>query len=107
MTDAIGFLRETKIFSKDEYSNYFILPGDYMHLLSCSVIYDDKASCGSSSSSYGARRMTSDYKGQIFNNYYLKPTKQRPYYMVTNNRLEIFNNGKEFDKVSIDYLKKP
>ena len=106
MTDNIGFLRKpfkAEINSREPIS----LPDDYMHLLSCSVIYSNNdQSCLRNDVTYGARRMTSDYKGQIFNNYYLKPKKTRPYYMVTGNKLEIFNDHTPCTVV-IDYLSKP
>jgi hypothetical protein len=78
-----------------------------MHILSCSVNYPPAGICENSVLTYGARRMTSDFKGQIFNNYYMKPTKKRPYFLVVNDDLIIYNNNTPYESVTIDYLKTP
>jgi hypothetical protein len=74
--------------------NIVNLPEDYVHLLSCIVSIDDKKiskrnceNCNCSSSSetpnlIAAKRVTSDSYAGILNNYYLRPTAKRPYYML-------------------------
>lgn len=68
--------------------NKILLPDDYVHLLNCIVTtnyYNNKSVCGKDAVGYytsAAKRLTSDTYAGIINNYYLKPSPKRPYYIL-------------------------
>lgn len=85
--DDLRVLTTTKEYA-DVNNNKVTLPADYVHLLNCVVtITSDtrKTPCnpeGKCSAEMAAKRITSDRYAGILNNYYLKPTAKRPYYML-------------------------
>lgn len=77
-------------------NNSVKLPMDYVHLLNCIVTIDadvNNRDCVKSQvkKEMAAKRLTSDRYAGILNNYYLKPSARRPYYMLksADSRLEI------------------
>lgn len=73
----------------EEASYQIKLPKDYLHLLSCICIYkisENNQGCYNSKKSkrVAATKLTSDIYPQIINNYYLKPSVDRPYYYINN-----------------------
>jgi hypothetical protein len=81
------------------------LPDDYQHLLVCLVEFENK-NC-SITDEIVARRLTSDLRGAIANNYYYKPSKKRPYYFLGKDNCQILTGGVKPLRVTIDYLKSP
>lgn len=63
-----------------------ILPDDYAHLLNCVCIYKvkDYTNCYNpgDTAEYAARRLTSDSWSTVINDYYNRPTPQKPYYYI-------------------------
>lgn len=114
-------------------NNTITLPADYVHLLNCIVRVskpeNNTEKCSSSSKTpnlIAAKRVTSDSYAGILNNYYLKPTAKRPYYMLKssdtpliedpeqnrianryNSTLEIKCGDGIVDEIQIDYVRAP
>lgn len=65
-----------------------ILPDDYMHLLNCICFYKvkDETVCHNDGdyARYPARRLTADSWSTVINDYYNRPTPQKPYYYIHN-----------------------
>ena len=64
------------------------LPQDYLHLLNCVCYYklldNDKCHKKDSVMAYAAKRLTADSWSVVLNNFYNRPTPQRPYYYIHN-----------------------
>lgn len=87
--DDLRVLTTTKVYEEIGEDNTVTLPSDYVHLLNCIVTVSPSSSlnniCGGSGTSgyrTAAKQLTSDRYAGILNNYYLKPTAKRPYYML-------------------------
>ena len=95
--DDLRVLTTTKVYEEIGEGNTVTLPSDYVHLLNCIVTVSSSNSdntCGSSNTSgyrTAAKQLTSDRYAGILNNYYVKPTPKRPYYMLksSNNKIEV------------------
>lgn len=70
------------------YQYEVFLPHDYLHLLNCICNFKAMKShkCIQSGDEFQckATRLTADLWGQIINNYYMRPTHERPYYYLNN-----------------------
>lgn len=90
--------------------NKTMLPGNYLHILRCGVVFDSYGHCNNSIKK-AAIRLLSDQRDQLESNYYMKPSSKRPYFILLNNlsnvELSILSGNSEAKSVSIDYLKKP
>ena len=135
--DDLRVLTTTKAYNVVN-DNRVELPEDYVHLLNCIVTIAPTSIGGCRNSQAfetAAKRITSDRYAGILNNYYLKPTPKRPYYMLksSNSRVEspafvvdlingdrVANKSNTFDsileikcgngtvsKISIDYVRAP
>ena len=136
--DDLRVLTTTKEYT-DVLDNKIMLPVDYVHLLNCIVTITTntrKTRCnpeGVCSIEVAAKRITSDRYAGILNNYYLKPSAKRPYYMLKsddglvavpytreaeeirgdvvantyNSSLEIKCGDGTVSKISIDYVRAP
>lgn len=64
------------------------LPDDYLHILNCVCIYKLKKrhKCYDKDNyvQFAAKRLTADSWSEIINNYYNRPTPERPYYYINN-----------------------
>lgn len=64
------------------------LPTDYLHLLNCVCVYKVKKSwkCYNKNTyvQFGAKRLTADSWSVIINDFYNRPTPERPYYYIHN-----------------------
>lgn len=64
------------------------LPDDYLHILNCLVEYKvlKRFKCYDPNTyvHFGAKRLTADMMGQIINNYFMRPSYDRPYYYINN-----------------------
>ena len=64
------------------------LPQDYLHLLNCvcyfKLLDNDKCHQRGSVMAYAAKRLTADAWSVVLNNFYNRPTPQRPYYYIHN-----------------------
>ena len=64
------------------------LPQDYLHLLNCvcyfKLLDNDKCHRKDSVMAYSAKRLTADSWSVVLNNFYTRPTPQRPYYYIHN-----------------------
>lgn len=97
--DDLRVLTTTKVYNQEDIGdNTVTLPIDYVHLLNCIVtvspLSNSNNKCGSSETSgyrTAAKQLTSDRYAGILNNYYLKPTAKRPYYMLksSNNKTAV------------------
>lgn len=97
--DDLRVLTTTKVYNQDDIDNNTVtLPIDYVHLLNCivtvSLSSNSDNKCGNSETSgyrTAAKQLTSDRYAGILNNYYLKPTAKRPYYMLksSNNKTAV------------------
>lgn len=86
---------------------FVYLPEDYLHLLSCIVIfekdgsYQSNSKCGvnkdRSKIKSLARRLTSDMYPNIMNNAYFKPSYKTPYYFIT--KLDVDKNNLILDGI--------
>ena len=78
------------------------LPMDYLHLLNCVCVYHVKKTwkCydGDTYVQFPAKRLTSDAWSTIVNDYYNRPTPERPYYFIHN-----INSSNEIPTNSISY----
>lgn len=86
--DDLRVLTWSKTF-EDVVDNKITLPSDYVHLLNCIVTiendnkqFSNKCSQSKTPLRTAAKRVTSDSYAGILNNYYLRPTAKRPYYML-------------------------
>lgn len=101
------------------------LPDDYLHMLNCVCIYkmqkNFKCYDAGNYVDFSAKRLTADSWSQILNDYYNRPTPERPYYYIHNvNNNNTDNNsltptntdtdltkpyqvGPSFNKVETDY----
>ena len=70
------------------YQYEVFLPHDYLHLLNCicnfKAMKSHKCIQSGDEFQYKATRLTADLWGQIINNYYMRPTYERPYYYLNN-----------------------
>ena len=70
------------------YQYEVFLPHDYLHLLNCicnfKAMKSHKCIQSGDEFQYKATRLTADLWGQIINNYYMRPTHERPYYYLNN-----------------------
>ena len=70
------------------YQYEVFLPHDYLHLLNCicnfKAMKSHKCIQSGDEFQYKATRLTADLLGQIINNYYMRPTYERPYYYLNN-----------------------
>lgn len=138
--DDLRVLTTTKVYNQEDIGdNTVTLPSDYVHLLNCIVtvspLSNSSNKCGSSETSgyrTAAKQLTSDRYAGILNNYYLKPTPKRPYYMlkssdtmvqstlqepadvdynrvanVYNSLLKIECGNGSVSKIEIDYVRAP
>lgn len=95
--DDLRVLTTTKVYNQEDIGdNTVTLPIDYVHLLNCIVTVSPLSNtekCSSKTSGYrtAAKQLTSDRYAGILNNYYLKPTAKRPYYMLksSNNKTAV------------------
>lgn len=64
------------------------LPLDYLHILSCTCVYQtsDNLKCFEKGETleFPATKLTADSKTRILNNFYYRPTFERPYYYINN-----------------------
>lgn len=64
------------------------LPSDYLHLLNCVCVYKVKKTwkCYNRNTyvQFGAKRLTADSWSVIINDFYNRPTPERPYYYIHN-----------------------
>lgn len=64
------------------------LPSDYLHLLNCVCVYKVKKTfkCYNRNTyvQFGAKRLTADSWAVIINDFYNRPTPERPYYYIHN-----------------------
>ncbi len=81
----VDFVKRSKI----------LLPSDYLHLLSCTVEFEkinakpDK--CGNEDGNtimIGCKKANMDNLPQIINNYYMCPSYDNPYYLITNSNTQ-------------------
>lgn len=76
------------------------LPDDYLHMLNCVCIYrmNKNFKCYDEGNyvDFSAKRLTADSWSQILNDYYNRPTPERPYYYIHN-----VNSNKEFNDNSL------
>ena len=113
-TDDLRILKKEVNLNLDPETGVTSLPGDYRHMLSCTVNYEVKSNfkCFSVGDivSFGAGRMTTDMQTLIRQNHYFKPTYFRPYYYITRDKI-IINSDKqnifEPEEIKIEYLGKP
>lgn len=97
----------------DHYS--VTLPVDYLHFLAARVTLEvsNSTSCNTGETTLvnSAKRLTSTMHSQIFNNKYLKPSFERPYYKhKLNGTLEVYignDSSVSLENIIIEYLKKP
>lgn len=70
------------------YQYEVFLPHDYLHLLNCicnfKAMKSHKCIQSGDEFQYKATRLTADLWGQIINNYYMRPTYERPYFYLNN-----------------------
>ena len=70
------------------YQYEVFLPHDYLHLLNCicnfKAMKSHKCIQSGDEFQYKATRLTADLWGQVINNYYMRPTYERPYYYLNN-----------------------
>ena len=70
------------------YQYEVFLPHDYLHLLNCicnfKAMKSHKCIQSGDEFQYKATRLTADLWGQVINNYYMRPTHERPYYYLNN-----------------------
>lgn len=106
-TDDLRVLKATAILTPKEasaYNNYkeygagssklfgatyeVILPDDYLHMLNCVCIYQMRQThkCYDKDDyvDFAATRLTADSWSKIVNDYYQRPTPERPYYYIHN-----------------------
>lgn len=93
-SDDLRVLKATAILTPKELSTSYgasyevNLPLDYVHLLNCICEYrvDEKYKCYSPGDSiqFAAKRLTADSWSVILNDYYNRPTPERPYYYINN-----------------------
>lgn len=112
-TDDLRILKK-EVSLEDLVGGVASLPGDYRHMLSCTVNYRVKSDfkCFSAESivSFGAGRMTTDMQTLIRQNHYFKPTYFRPYYYITRDKIIIYSDKQDIfepEEVKIEYLGKP
>lgn len=80
--DDLRVLTSTEIYEEID-NNSILLPNDYVHLLNCIVtVHRENDRCTGRSYTSAAKRLTSDTYAGTLNNYYLKPSVKRPYYML-------------------------
>jgi hypothetical protein len=86
------------------------LPADYLHLLNCICVFkvhkNWKCYNGGSYVQSAAKRLTSDSWSTIINDYYNRPTPERPYYYIHNiNKYNtVPTNPVSFDATTGEYL---
>lgn len=106
----------TKTVELDLKDNRATVEDDYMHSLGCGVLFKIHSNkCNNYSLvNKGAIRLISDAREQVENNYYMKPSSKRPYYIIHNlsgqTVIEILcgsKTGHIAEKVRLRYLKKP
>lgn len=95
-SDDLRVLKSTSILdvNKSTYTNYYEniyeteFPTDYLHLLNFICVYkvnkNNKCFKKDTYVKYPAKRLTSDAWSIIMEDYYNKPTPQRPYYFIHN-----------------------
>lgn len=93
-SDDLRVLKATAILTPKELSTSYgasyeaNLPPDYVHLLNCICEYEveEKYKCYSPKDSiqFAAKRLTADSWPVILNDYYNRPTPERPYYYINN-----------------------
>jgi hypothetical protein len=103
-TDDLRVLKSTAILEPTKTNSYpaltdflentyeVYLPDDYLHILNCVVEYSlaRNYQCYRSGQKvhYGAKRMTADMFPQLFNNHYMKPKYNNPYFYINNVALD-------------------
>lgn len=82
-------------------SKYIInMPDDYLHLLNC-ICYFKNNIPGCNNKIIGANKITADSLSEILNDYYNKPSINRPYYYIHNqNDNENLPTNSETDKLN-------
>ena len=92
-SDDLRVLQTTAILdvtdsNSPNYQYEVFLPHDYLHLLNCicnfKAMKSHKCIQSGDEFQYKATRLTADLWGQIINNYYMRPTYERPYYYLNN-----------------------
>ena len=92
-SDDLRVLQTTAILdvtdsNSPNYQYEVFLPRDYLHLLNCicnfKAMKSHKCIQSGDEFQYKATRLTADLWGQIINNYYMRPTYERPYYYLNN-----------------------
>ena len=91
-TDDLRVLKSTDRLipseNKSLYGDQVILPTDYLHILNCICEYTIKGNQGcfkdQDKVQYAAKKITADAWPIILNDYYNRPTPQRPYYYINN-----------------------
>lgn len=85
-------------------NNIVDLPEDYWHLLNCICTFG-KENCGNYKIS--AIKATSNAWGEIINNYYNRPSSNKPYFKILGNQLIIESGDSLPIMVELEYLKIP
>lgn len=90
------------------------LPVNYMHILNCDVLFEfvKDYKCNSIGDTFkkSARKATSDQIKVIEDNYYFKPTFNRPYFYKNDSIIQIRSGQTNIAKpttIYIDYIKTP
>lgn len=85
--DAVYFEQDPTYNSADK-SYACRLPGDYVHILNCICEFKNpsNSNCKKSTETIlqGANKLDSNQWPHIINNYYMKPSMNRPYYYIIN-----------------------
>lgn len=96
------------------------LPLDYLHILNCTCVYRTsnglKCFNGGEIVEFSATKLTADSKSRISNNFYYRPTFERPYYYINNintssnlptnpvNKTDILDSSFSGTDTKIDYI---
>ena len=112
-TDDLRVLKATAIleptksedyndFSTASMATYYVtLPSDYLHMLNCICIYNVKKTwnCYDAGDHWRApaKRLTADAFSQVLDNFWNKPTHNKPYYYIHNVNKQIYIPTEEKD----------
>lgn len=112
-TDDLRVLKATAIleptksedyndFSTASMATYYVtLPSDYLHMLNCICIYKVKKTwnCYDAGDHWraSAKRLTADAFSQVLDNFWNKPTHNKPYYYIHNVNKQIYIPTEEKD----------
>lgn len=85
LTDDLRVLTREEVLSLEDPSIPYIykLPADYMHILNCTCEFGSaNLPCGRGSKEVGVSKLDTAQLPHVIQNFYMKPSRNRPYYYI-------------------------